>query len=180
MTVVVTDNGDGTLNIDVSYSTPELVFNNTYRASGEWTPRFTKVLENKELLAEMFTFTVHEQIDGVEVFVSETTNDAEGNVIFPQIDYTLDDVGTHIYIIREVEGDRDGIEYSELEITVTVVVTDNGDGTLDVAITYDPETTTFTNVYTAQGSWTPEVTKVLTGRELAEGEFDRLCCPRDR
>lgn len=61
---------------------------------------------------------------------------------------------------------------------ITVTVTDNGDGTLSTAVTY-PDTTTntlaFANTYTPDAlEFTPEVTKVLTGRSigLQADEFD--------
>ena len=42
----------------------------------------------------------------------------------------ITEAGTYNYVIREVEGTAGGVQYDSAEHTVTVIVTDNGDGTL--------------------------------------------------
>ncbi|HHW94305.1 MAG TPA: Cna B-type domain-containing protein, partial [Clostridiaceae bacterium] len=69
---------------------------------------------------------------------------------------------------------------------ITINITFNDDGTINTStLTFQGESTwthfavggyssklaKITNTYKASGSWTPEVTKVLTGRDLVAGEF---------
>lgn len=90
---------------------------------------------------------------------------------------------TFTYTIEETGGSVTGVDNDTTVKTVTVTVTDNGDGTIDVAKTKDVGAQegndfTFTNVYnvdpkdsslTGDGGFT--ITKTLTGRDMAAGEF---------
>lgn len=81
---------------------------------------------------------------------------------------------TFTYTISEVSDGRAGYEYDGHVETVTVTVTDKGDGTLAVTTAYDEDGAVFTNRYTASGSTEGKIlaTKSLTGRNMAEGEFE--------
>jgi pilin isopeptide linkage protein/LPXTG-motif cell wall-anchored protein len=70
-----------------------------------------------------------------------------------------------------VAGSETGMTYDPLVIEISVTVADAGNGELTVTPTY-PEDIVFKNLYEVSGAWTPEVTKILTGRELVEGEFE--------
>ncbi len=168
VTVTVTDNGDGTLSVQKTMEVEEIVFENSYAAEGEVALEATKTLTGRELQDGEFSFTVTED----DEIVAAGTNDADGNIAFDTIQYTLDDIGTHTYIITEDAGQLGGVTYSEASIEVTVEVTDNGDGTLSTEVTYPEDGATFENTYdVAPEKLTLEASKELTGRDLKDGEF---------
>lgn len=90
---------------------------------------------------------------------------------------------TFTYTIKEIAGNVPGVDNDTTVKTVTVTVTDKGDGTIDVAKTEaeghdEGNDFTFTNVYnvdpkdsslTGDGGF--KITKTLTGRDMAAGEF---------
>ena len=108
-TVEVTDAGGGVLT--VTPSIPEdTEFNNSYEASGSWTPAVTKVLDagGRELAEGEFTFELKR---GEEVLQTKK-NAAGGSVTFDAIEYTQADIGkTYTYTITEVTGSEDGMTY---------------------------------------------------------------------
>lgn len=169
-TVTVKDNGDGTMTATAS-EIPGFV--NTYTVQPtdySVTPdvRIAKKLEGRALKAGEFKFQL---LEGNEV-VSEGTNDADGNVTFDAVTYTSADLGEHTYKVREVAGEADnGVTYDTSEHTVTVNVTDNGDGTLSAKASSDGAIE-FKNSYAADPtSVSFSATKVLDGAELKEGQF---------
>lgn len=143
---------------------------NTYTPTGSFVPSIKKELSGRQLKAGEFSFRLYE---GLVPIGDVVTNTAGGSVTFPAINYDLDDVGQHIYTVKEIPGSLPGVGYSDQEITITVNVSDNGDGTLNVAVVYSPELKTITNTYLASGQWLPEVTKRLVagGRLLKANEF---------
>ena len=90
---------------------------------------------------------------------------------------------TFTYIIKETAGSMAGVTNDPSEKTITVTVTDEGDGKISVKATPDQGADegndfTFTNVYnvvpetsspTGDGGFT--ITKTLTGRDMKTGEF---------
>ncbi len=133
----------------------------------------TKDLAGRALTEGEFSFELKNVTDPENPVVVQTgvTNAADGSVTFDAIEYTQDDIGkTYKYTIVEVAGAEGGMTYDPMEVEVTVTVTDAGNGELTVTPTY-PEDTEFNNKYEAGDSWTPEVTKVLLGSTLTEGEF---------
>ena len=147
-------------------------FTNKYGLTGEWTPEAYKLLEGRPLVEGEFTFTVKE--GGVEVATG--TVDANGNVVFdPEtIEYTLADVGPHTYVIEEDEVTADGVTVTVGSITVLVTVAEPGEDDaqdeLKVTAEYSPEDATFINTFEAAGEWSPEVWKILDGRDMNPGE----------
>lgn len=173
----------------------EVKFTNTYNAIGSWTPEGTKTLTGRDLKeGETYTFSVREvttgdgQNTGNDTATGETTVPADStgsvtdgrdgqpsNITFTPINYTLDDVGTHTYIItedvtneiKEAGYKSNGVVYDDTQYTVTVEVTDNGDGTLNVVPQYPSGGVQFTNEYEPTPiTYTPSVTKNLTGHWL--------------
>ena len=71
--------------------------------------------------------------------VSETSNDGNGLITFPQL--TFDTPGTYQYQIREVKGNALDMTYDSTVYTVTVNVTDDGEGRLVAKVTYRNNTT---------------------------------------
>lgn len=133
----------------------------------------TKVLDGRDLKEGEFNF---ELVEGDDV-VATGTNDAEGNITMSAIEYTA--AGEHTYTLREVNGGTasDGISYDGKTYTIVTTITDNGDGTLSAAHKLQgAETAEFKNSYNltpSSSTVTDQITatKVLTGRDLKEGEF---------
>lgn len=141
-------------------------FNNSYAAKGSVTLAAKKQFTGGTLENQQFSFQVKE---GDKV-VAEEKNDANGDITFPAIDYT--EAGEHDYAIKEVEGTDTTIVYDGKTVKVHVSVTDNKNGTLSAAATYDGEKAvpTFTNSKPTADA-TIEATKILKGKDLTAGAF---------
>ncbi len=167
--VQISNNGDGTLTVTPTTGTISgNDFHNTYTAEGTLDLSGMKTLNGRELLAGEFWFELY---DGM-ILVDETSNMADGSFAFDTLTFTLDDVGTKTFKVVERAGMLGGVEYDETEYTVTVEISDNGDGTLDVTVTSEnAESLDFENDYTATGTLDLSGMKTLNGRELGAGEF---------
>ena len=175
----VTDRGDGTLAVKHELKDAGTAeFKNSYTVTPEDSSvtdqvTATKFLDGRDLKAGEFRF---ELVEGNNV-VATGTNDADGKIVVDPVTYTA--AGEHIYTLRETKAGatENGITYSAAEYTIVTTVTDNGDGTLSVEHKLqNDEKATFENAYTVtpkSSSVTDRitVTKVLTGRDLKEGEF---------
>ncbi len=215
VTVAVTDKGTGTLEAEVtSYErttkdaegrettakADSMTFTNIYKAgSTTATIGGTKELTGREWKeGDKFEFELTETTQpekdagGKEKEIpdalkdsltAEATMDSQ-NFSFKPIPYTVP--GAHTYKVAEKDTTIGGITKDAAVYTVTVTVTDKGDGTLEAkVVSYErtakdaegKETTakadsmTFTNIYKA-GSTTATIegTKVLTGREWKEDD----------
>ena len=184
VTVEVGVNPDGTLAVE-SVALPEggLVFNNTYTASGstEAVIEGTKALTGRTMAEGEFRFVVVETVDGVENIVAAGENQAPGEdgvaaITFAPIAYDAEDLGkTFTYQVRELDLGAGGVTYDTAAFTVQVAVVDDLDGTISTEVTYLDGPVAFENSYgTVDGAKvevTPEATKTLTGRDMADGEF---------
>ena len=116
-----------------------------YEATGSVQLKATKRLDGGQLKDGQFTFRLKDE-QGSELDVK--TNDADGNVTFKALDYTLADVGkTFTYTITEDGGTESGYTYDTHSETVTVKVEDAGQGKLNVVVTYDADGAAFVNSY---------------------------------
>ena len=150
-------------------------FENTYDAQDTtYTPTATKTLTNRDLVDNEFSFVVKEG----ETVVSSGLSKANGSVVFTPIGYT--EAGTHNYTISEVKGNLNGVGYTNAVYYLTVVVTDNLDGTMTATGTYytDAERSQQTTNVVFANTYTPDPTsvqlhanKVLSGRDMTNGEF---------
>lgn len=147
VTTTVKDNGDGTLSVahKVSNDANTVGFTNSYApAATSVTLGASKVLNGKSLDAEEFTFVLTDE-GGEQV---TATNDANGMVVFPAIQYG--EAGKYQYTIAEVEGDESDVTYDESKYAVTVTVEDNGEGSLVATVAYEGgNAPVFTNTYNA-------------------------------
>ncbi|MBQ8312861.1 MAG: Cna B-type domain-containing protein [Clostridia bacterium] len=108
-----------------------------YNANGKLLLTGTKTVTGDSTVAEhTFTFGVFDQ-SGKEVATG--TNDATGNITFTEIAYTLDQVGSHMYTVKETAtvaqavADKYIVELDETEYTILVNVVNNAaTGNLDV------------------------------------------------
>ena len=193
--VIVVDNGDGTLTATAVYGDAGNEFVNTYTAA----PVEASLVGKKNLqvpvgltpadITGKFTFTVTGEEGAPMPANASVTNDAKGKVDFGKITFTLDDLNkalgkkpekrehTFTYTVTEsgkVAGVTNDVEPSH---TVSFTVTDDGKGNLHVSRKPDGNAAfTFTNIYgvtPVETSVTDQITatKVLTGRDMAEGEF---------
>ena len=193
--VTVVDNGDGTLTATAVYGDAGNEFVNTYTAA----PVEASLVGKKNLqvpvgltpadIAGKFTFTVTGEEGAPMPANASVTNDAKGKVDFGKITFTLDDLNkalgekpekrehTFTYTVTE-SGEVAGVTNdAKPSRTVSFTVTDDGEGNLRVSRKPDGNVAfTFTNTYSltpVETSVTDQITatKVLTGRELAAGEF---------
>lgn len=140
-------------------------------------------------IAGKFTFTVTGEDGAPMPANASVTNHAKGKVDFGKITFTLDDLNkalgekpekrehTFTYTVTE-SGEVAGVTNdAKLSREVSFTVTDDGKGNLKVSHKPDGDVAfTFTNTYNVtpvETSVTDQITanKVLTGRELAAGEF---------
>lgn len=193
--VTVVDNGDGTLTATADYGDAGNEFVNTYTAA----PAEASLVGKKNLqvpdgltpadITGKFTFTVTGEEGAPMPANASVTNDAKGKVDFGKITFTLDDLNkalgekpekrehTFTYTVTE-SGEVAGVTNdAKLSREVFFTVTDDGKGNLIVSRKPDGDVAfTFTNTYNVtpvETSVTDQITanKVLTGRELKEGEF---------
>ena len=167
VTVAVTDNGQGQLVANASYSSEE-GFTNTYKAAAtSLVVKASKKLAGATLAADQFTFELVDKATG-EV-VATAKNKADGSVDFPALNY--DAAGNHTYTIREVNDQKPGYSYDDKTLEVTVAVTDNGQGQLEAKATYASEEG-FANTYKAAAtSLVVKASKKLAGATLAADQF---------
>ncbi len=168
--VTVSDNGSGALVVVPTANYNALAFENEYKAEGEIVLVGTKSMTGRALAAGEFSFELYDA-DGNKL--QTVTNDANGNITFAPITYTLSDVESSpfTYTVSEVSGNLPGVTYDAAPVTVKVAVTDAGNGELNVVKTADSAEILFTNTYSAEGEIVLAGTKSLTGRALAAGEF---------
>lgn len=193
--VTVADNGDGTLTATAVYGDAGNEFVNSYTAA----PVEASLVGKKNLqvpdgltpadIAGKFTFTVTGEDGAPMPANASVTNHAKGKVDFGKITFTLDDLNkalgekpekrehTFTYTVTE-SGEVAGVTNdAKLSREVSFTVTDDGKGNLSVSHKPDGDVAfTFTNTYNVtpvETSVTDQITanKVLTGRDLKEGEF---------
>lgn len=170
-------------------------FENSYTA----TPVAASLVGKKNLqvpdgltpadIAGKFTFTVTGEEGAPMPANASVTNDAKGKVDFGKITFTLDDLNkalgekpekrehTFTYTVTE-SGEVAGVT-NDANATrkVSYTVTDDGKGNLSVSHKPDGDAAfAFTNTYNVkpvETSVTEQITatKVLTGRDLKDGEF---------
>lgn len=151
------------------------------------SPHFSKVLEGREWReGDSFTFTISAKDgaplpvdDNGEEVTSVTVHDATEakDFTFGTIPFTYDMVRdgerTFVYEVRENASGISGISDDTHVATVTVRVSDAGNGTMSAVVTN--ENNVFTNTYRSQLDYTAagglSVTKRMSGRAQAAGEF---------
>lgn len=139
-----------------------------------------KVLEGRSnpLTEGEFSFVLA-PVDGGQPLVS--SNDAEGNVRFSGL--TFDEPGVHRYTLREVHEapQANGVTFDDAVYDVTVNVSEAAGGELvpEVSVFKDGKPVegvpVFTNRYESTVDYSAlgglKITKVLNGRDMADGQF---------
>ncbi len=180
--VVIEDNKEGklvaTIHLYDGNNVPKdaITFNNlyTFTSSDSVVISGVKVLENKALEAGKFEFVLTETTDSANPKVlGSAFNNADGSFAFDAITYIAP--GTYTYTVSEKNGGQtiDGITYDNTVYTVTVTVTDNGNGHLTATQEINgANSIKFTNTYSTNNvTATIGGTKELIGRDLNDGEF---------
>jgi len=175
--VKVTDPGTGTLEVaaysdqacTIPVTAADMTFKNIYGATGSITLAGTKTA-NVSLTGKNFTFDVVDE-DGEPVMTG--SNNGTETITFGTIDYKLSDLGgatSKVFEYTITEGGLgDGWSVAVGEVSIYVMVTDDGNGTLITAAFTDEDCTTrlaaagvaFANTYNATGDFT------LTGTKTA-------------
>ena len=174
----VTDDGNGKLTVKHELQDVEkAIFENAYSVTpvnSSVTDQITatKFLTGRDVTAGEFSFELVEE----GKVVATGKNDADGKIVMDKITY--DKAGEHTYILREAKGaEGNGIAYDDKTYTVVTTITDNGKGKLVAKHELkDAKTAEFENSYKpnpGEFSVTDQITatKVLTGRDLKDGEF---------
>lgn len=193
--VTVVDNGDGTLTATAVYGDAGNKFVNTYTAA----PAEASLVGKKNLqvpggltpadIAGKFTFIVTGEEGAPMPENTSVHNGAGGKVDFGKITFTLDHLNnalgeksekrehTFTYTVTE-SGEVAGVTNdAKLSREVSFTVTDDGKGKLSVSRNPDGNAAfTFNNAYSVtsiESRVTDQITatKVLTGRDLKDGEF---------
>ena len=170
-TVVIKDDGIGTLYVDSVTNDGYVEIKNPYESCGEIQFFAKKIMIGRELAEGQYTFALKDE-DGNTLQTASC--DAEGKVTFAPITYSEDDMVVdgkivterqYTYTISEVKPEGDELDkaviYDGAVKEITVTLTDDQEGT----ITTDPETgdlgITFINTVVRI-----QKTDVSTGEEL--------------
>lgn len=180
----VHDDGKGHLTVTSDpANAPLFTFTNTYSVepeesspTGEGQLTITKTLAGRDMDENEFAFVLTAP-DGTQYTATNAAAaDGEaGAVTFAPITFT--EPGTYEFTLEEQPGaDNVGIEYDHDTYNITANVKDNGTGGLDVTWSANglggAKEINFQNTYeAAPASMGFGATKVLTGRDLEEGEF---------
>lgn len=178
VTVKVNDDGKGNLTADATYSDGDaLVFTNAYNAMGSYQLEATKNLVGRDFKAgDSWTFgVVAKDTDAPLPKNSTVTITPESGtsaaVDFGAISFGTKDIGkTYTYSIIE-HGTVAGVNNDAQEHIVKLSVSDDDhDGKIEVTRTDEGAGTTFTNRYTAAGTFTMQAAKHLVGRDFQKGD----------
>ncbi|MCL2883134.1 MAG: hypothetical protein FWF30_01515 [Coriobacteriia bacterium] len=131
------------------------VFVNVYRdgsagagtGAGAGTIRLAAQVQTigRDLEAGLFTFAV---VDPLGNIVSTAKNDGYGNVTFPEISFSTDDLGTHQYTVTEINTHALGWTFDHTAYAVTINVGLDDSGALAVTAKYTRDLLPlFTNSY---------------------------------
>lgn len=168
VSITVTRDGDALVSTVVNPK--DTIFNNKFvtpaKAAIQFSKELTKAGVNQTLIANEFQFVLK---DSAGHIVETVGNTSDGRVAFSELHF--DKAGTYTYTVEEVKGTNEDIIYDGMKATVWITVTRDGDAL--VSTVANPKDTVFNNyvkdVQPAKAKF--ELTKVLTGRNLKDGEF---------
>ncbi len=177
--VTVADDLEGQLIASVAYykenvESEKAIFTNNYSASADSVVvSGEKVLNGRDLNQGEFSFELYDN-DGN--LIETVVNGVNGKFSFTAIEYT--EAGVYNYKVSEAAGNLGGVTYDATIYDVVVTVVDNLEGEFDITVEYfngdeATEAIIFTNGYSASSeSVVIEGEKLLTGRDLLDGEFE--------
>lgn len=189
--VTLKDNKDGTVSATHQISgleqgTTVPTFTNEYipSTSDFVTISGTKTIStgNRAINANEFEFELIAVTQGAPMPANaRVKNSANGSFAFGAIEFKDEHKGkTYTYTVKEVNTNIGGFTYDDTVYTVTVIVTDNG-GNITATAVVDTDATkdiVFDNKYDPEDAKvTLSGTKLLTGKELQDGEFEFVLTP---
>ena len=122
-----------------------VVFATNERLPVELILEGTKTLIGRTLRDGEFEFELYGENGYLE---STATNDVTGKIVFEPIEYTHDDADkTFTYKVKEVKGSLAGVTYDTTEFEISVTVTADKTGRLEVAVEYPENGIVFSNKY---------------------------------
>ena len=168
--VRITDNGNGTIRIAKADNYNSLLFMNKYIANGRLTFSGTITLNGRSMAAREFMVEIKEGDEVIATNISTIASGASGEavaIVFPAINYTLDDVGVHVYTVRETSLSGDGVTISNVVYTVRADVRDDiHDAELEIITNDTEKNLDFVNTYEASGIVWFEGIKSITNRRF--------------
>ena len=129
----------------------QVKFNNNYVTYGSFSPVAKVTLEGKDLEDQEFIFMIVDVSDGMtNGYTLVEKNNSDGEIEFADIEYTRP--GVYTYEITQVSTNSNHIYYDNNKILLTVTLTDNGDGTMEVLgeYKYFNEEESFINKYSEE------------------------------
>ena len=114
-----------------------------------------------------------------------TFTDADMAGATPNEDGTLSKTFTYQITENDINAEKmPGVTKDNHEATLTITVTDNQQGELSASAIMTAENGTFTNTYKSSLDYTAlsglQITKVLNGRDMADGQFTFTVTPEDK
>ena len=172
VSVTLTNLGEGILKITKSENFNKMFFLYEYTANGRIVFDGTITLNGRTMAAREFMVQIREGNEIIADNVSTLNAAASGvpsPISFPPINYTLADIGTHIYTVRETSISGDGVTISDVVHTVTVRVMDNiHDASLEIETDGTEHNLDFVNTYATTGSVVFNGRKVLIRRRFRD------------
>ncbi len=191
VTITVVSDPMGILTATVSYGENIPGFTNNYLAAPVSVElKASKMLDGQTLEPEQFSFALiplddKDNEQEPEIVFNTVDANGVGRVLFSPIEFT--EIGTFKYVIREIKGSQGGINWDPRSFTVTVLVTDDGEGQLRALVTYPTEGEEDTSDYVTVKGTPPEFSnkyaatdgtidlfarKTLKGQSLIAGQFE--------
>lgn len=200
ITVKVTDNGDGTIDVAKTEAAGhdegnDFTFTNVYNVdpkgsslTGDGGFKITKSLTGRDMTAGEIAFRLKEQNgDWWTAPTNPAAADGEAaEITFGAVHFTKP--GTYTYTLEEEQGNLAGVEYDSNKYTVIATVTDkdaDGNYTGELEVTWQingaaDNIVAFKNTYTADPtSVSLGAGKLIKGRDLKAGEFSFLLSDAD-
>lgn len=177
--VTVTDNGTEKLDVAATDKSGAAVndavknFENSYDAKGHLELTGKKTFSNSEITKDgQFNVIIKRTDAGHE---SSTTIPVAKDGTFKYTeDFGLSDVGTEpLYEVTEEQGSLDNVTYSKDLYNVSVSITDNHDGTLDVepSVSGSGSELSFVNSFDVKGQKDIHAKKTISGANLGTYSF---------
>lgn len=181
ITIQWTDNNDGTASGVVSGDITTRTFNNIVETDPINVSIPGEKLLSGLLLSQIkssnkFNFGLYE-MDGTTLVTTGSISDTNyannnGSFTFNPIQYTIDDVGEHHYLAKEIPNENLSFKFDPREFEVIVTISLSEDGLLTSDISYGDEgAVTFYNEFSDKAYAIIEAQKTLSAGSLADHRF---------
>ena len=142
---------------EVVNGTIKVIFSNKYSTKASYKPSVNVTYEDGVFEGNEFSFLLTDVSEGVTNGYSELiSNDENGKITFKDITYTKP--GEYKYVISQIKGDSNHVYYDNAKCYLTLLLSDNGDGTMSYSYEYlfDNDALGFKNKYSFE-----EINKVV-------------------